>query len=124
MGSAGRLEAAGGDLIDEKRGCCGENAVDGEDDPGGCRCVDAEDLEDSSEQKRVKRRHPGSGSGVSGEGVCVAIAGDERARYAAHLPAKLEVVLRRTDAVGVGECDVEHAEEKACPEDIPWSAEG
>src|ERR1700731_3577860 len=123
MGPAGGLEAAGGDLVDEERGGCGEDAVDGEDDPGGCRSVDAEDLEDSGEQKGVEWRHPGGWPGVPGEGVCVAVTGDEGARDAAHLPPELEVVLRKTDAVGVSEGDVEHAKEKARPEDGPWCAE-
>src|SRR5258706_10933576 len=124
MGSAGGLEAAGGDLIDEKSGGCGEDAVDGEDDPGRCRRVDAEDFEDSGKQQRIERRYPGGWSGVSGEGVCVAVAGDEGAGDAAHLPAELEVVLREADAVGMGKSDVEHAEKKGRPEDGPWCAEG
>ena len=83
--------------------------------------VDAEEPEDAGQQQRVDRRQPGGGASVGqegvGEGVGVAVAGEQGAGNAAGLPAELEVVLRDADAVGVGEGDVEHADQEAGPED-------
>ena len=109
--------AAARDLVDHG-GCCGrEDAIDGEDDPRGGRCVDAEDFEDSRQQQREERRRPRGGAGVAGEGIGVAVAGGYSARDAADLPAELEVVLKEADAVGVGEGDVEQADDEGYPEE-------
>ena len=109
--------AAGGDFVDAERGGGGEDAVEGEEDPGGERRVDAGDLEDGGDEQRVERRDPGGGTGVSAEGVGVAVAGDEGAGDAGHLVAEGEVVFEGAEAVGVGEGDVEDADEEAGPEE-------
>jgi len=105
------------DLVDHD-GCCGrEDAVDGEDDPRGGRCVDAEDFEDSRQQQCEERRTPRGGAGMAGEGVGVAVAGGDRACDAAYLPAELEVVLKESDAIGVGDGDVEQTDDEGYPEE-------
>lgn len=50
-------------------------------------------------------------------------AGGERAGDAACLPAELEVVQDQPDAVGVGDGDVEDANDQARPEDAGGGAE-
>ena len=110
-------ETSGGDLEDERRGGGGEDAVEGEDDEGGFCGVDAEELEDAGEQQGIERGDPGGGASVAGEGVGVSVAGDKGAGDASHLPAELEMVVGEANAVGVGQRDVEDAEEEAGPED-------
>src|SRR5271163_788066 len=110
------LEAAGGDLVDDRRGGGGEDAVDGEDDPGGLCSVDAEELEDRSDEERIEGWRPGGGAGVADEGVRVAVTSGEGAGDAAHLPAELLMVLTEADAVGVCDGEVEEADEEAYPE--------
>src|ERR1700679_2052146 len=122
-GGAEGLEAADGDLVDDGRGGGGEDAIDGEDDPGGLCSVDAEDLEDAGDEERIERGSPGGGAGVAGEGVREAVAGGEGAGDATHLPAELEVVLAEADAVGVGEGEVEDSDEEADPEHRRWGLE-
>jgi len=57
--------------------------LDGEEDPRGGGGEDAEDAEDGGQQERIERREPCGGAGVGdigvGEGVGVAVAGDQRA---------------------------------------------
>src|SRR5579859_4916590 len=115
--------AACRDLVDGERGGGGEDAVDGEDHPCGERRVDAEELEDCGDEQREERWYPGGGAGVAEEGVSITVAGDQSAGYAAGLPAKLEVVKQKADAVGVGEGDVEQADGEAKPEDACWGSE-
>ena len=117
-GDAAR-EAAGGDLPGGERGGGGEGGLDGEEHPCGGEGVDAEDAEDGGQQQRIERRQPRGGAGVGeegvGEGVGVAVAGDQRAGDAARLPAELEVVLGDADAIGVGQRHVEDADERRRP---------
>ena len=87
------------------------------------RGVDAGDLEYSGHEKWIERRDPGGGSGVSYEGVGVAVAGGKGAGDAAHLPAELEVILQGADAVGVADGDDEDADGEGCPEDEAGGAE-
>ena len=93
--------AARGDFVDGGDDGGGEDAVDGEKDPRGHCRIDAGELEDRGHEQRVERRDPGGGSGVSDEGVGVAVAGDEGAGDAAHLPSELEVILKEG---GCGRC--------------------
>ena len=90
--------------------------------------VDAEDAEDGGHQQGIERRKPCGGASVGkecvGEGVCVAVAGDERAGDASRLPAELEVVLTDADAIGVGQREIEDADEEGDPEDAGWRAQG
>ena len=85
------VEAAGGDLPGGDSGGGGEDGLDGEQNPGGGVGVDAEDTEDGGHQQRVERRKPCGGAGVGevgiGEGVCIAVAGNQRAGDASRLPA-------------------------------------
>lgn len=118
------VEGAAGDVVDEDGGGGGEDAVDGEDDPGGEGRVDAEEFEGSGYEEGVEGRAPGSGAGVSDEGVGVAVAGGEGSGNTAHLPAELEVVLKDAEAVGVGESEVENAEEEAGGEETPGQPGG
>ncbi len=126
-GDAAR-EAAGGDLPGGQRGGGGEGRLDGEEDPGGGEGEDAEDAEDGGQQQRIERREPCGGAGVGekgvGEGVGVAVAGDQRAGDAARLPAELEVVFGDADAIGVGQRHVEDADDEGDPEDAGGSAKG
>ena len=107
---------AGAELPDGEGGGGAEDAVDGEQDPGGGCRVDAEKLEDGGHEERVKGREPGCGAGVGedgvAEGVCVAEAGDEGAGDAAGFEAEGEVVFERLDAPGVGERHVGEAEDE------------
>jgi hypothetical protein len=102
--------------------------LDGEEDPRGLERVDSEYFEDGREQERVERRQPGGGAGVRepdvGEGVGVAVAGDQGAGDSASLPAELEVVFGAADSVGVGEREVEDAGQESDPEDAARGAAG
>ena len=109
--------AASGDFVDGGNDRGGEDAVDGEKDPCRQCAVDAGDLKYSGHEKWIERRDPGGGSGVSHEGVGVAVAGGKGARDGAHLPAELEVILKGADAVGMANGDDEDAEDEGCPED-------
>jgi len=111
--------AARGDFVDEWRGGGGEDAVDREDDPRGFCGIDAEELEDGGEQQWINGWDPCGGTGVSDEGISIAVSGGERAGHTTHLPAKLEMVLQKTDAVGVREGDIGDADEEGGPEDKP-----
>ena len=88
---------------------------------------DSEDAEDGGQQERVERREPSGGAGVGdegvGEGVCVAIAGEQRAGDSSRLPAELEVVLTDANAIGMGQRHVENADEEGDPEDASGGAE-
>jgi hypothetical protein len=53
---------------------------------------------------------------MTDEWIGKSVAGGEGAGDAAHLPPELEVVLCETDAIGVGEGEIEDADEEAYPE--------
>ena len=80
-------------------------------------------MEGESHQQRVKRAEPGGGAAGRVEGVAVAVAGDERLGDAAGFKAEVEVVVFRTDAVGVADEDDHHPKRKGRPEDGGGGAE-
>src|SRR6185437_12098773 len=84
--------------------------------PGRKGGVDAEELEGSRDQKRIKRRNPRRRPGVSVERVGVAISGSERTAHPAHFVAKSKVVLDVGDAVSMRQRDVQHANDQPGPE--------
>ena len=83
-------------LSDEENGNANERckyAVQTQDDKGRGFAVDAEELEDSSEQVGVHGRHPGRGTGFDEQGIAIAVALRDGAGDAAGFKAEQQMVF-------------------------------
>ena len=113
------IEAAGCNLIGGERGEGREEAVDGENDPGGRERVHAKHLEYARQQKRIQWGNPGGGSGLTLEGVGISVTGDQGFGDAAHLIAEREMILASAQVIGVGQRDVQDPYQEGEPKDSP-----
>ena len=112
---SGSSEATSRDRCNGEDGERAEERVQGEQDPGRGQGVDAGELENEGHQQRIEWGDPCRRAGMTLEGVREAVAGGQRARDAAHLPAELEVVGEGSGSIGVGEGEIGHPHQKGHP---------
>src|SRR5437899_569972 len=82
-----------------------EKTVDAQQNPRRCERVNAEHLENSANQKGIKRRFPCRRSGIAVIGIAEALPLRDRASDAAHFPAKFEVVIAGASSILMKDSD-------------------
>src|ERR1700730_4039322 len=105
-------ESSAGYQINRNAGQCRQQAVDGQQRPGGGVSVNPKHLEDCGHQIGVQWRFPGGGAGAVPVGTAVAVSLGDGAGDAAHLPSKTEVIVWSAGAVLAEDSDGRHLKRK------------